>query len=252
MWPASSSPASSWRKCPAPWIIGWSMPWAPRICSRKIGRHRAGDRIAVAEGHQHRRRAVPTAPPRRARLASAAGIVRAWSAPAGHRPRARAVGVVGERRVVGRAHLGGHRAAGSRTATNRPTSTLGRPGSPCGTATRSRAWRSHRSAGRCWRRRRGEAVRVLGDQPQPDQPAPVLADQGDAAQVEDVEGQRAHPLDVAGVGVVLAARSACRSGRIRPDRDRSTRCPAATRIGIILRYRKDQVGSPCSSSTGSA
>ena len=48
----------------------------------------------------------------------------------------------------------------------------------------------------------GEAVGVLGRHPEPHQAAPVLADEGDVVQVELVEEGRAHPLDVAGVGVV--------------------------------------------------
>jgi hypothetical protein len=43
---------------------------------------------------------------------------------------------------------------------------------------------------------------MLGEQAQPDQTAPVLADDGDAAQVQHVEGERAHPLDVPRVAVV--------------------------------------------------
>ena len=43
---------------------------------------------------------------------------------------------------------------------------------------------------------------MLGEQAKPDQPAPVLADQGDVAQVEVVEDQLAGPLDQPGVGVV--------------------------------------------------
>ena len=56
-----------------------------------------------------------------------------------------------------------------------------------------------------------EAVGVLGDQPQPDQPAPVLADQRDPGQVEGVEDQRAHPADVPRVGVVAAGRGLVRA-----------------------------------------
>ena len=68
-----------------------------------------------------------------------------------------------------------------------------------------------------------EPLRVLGRQPQPDQPAPVLADEGDLAQVEDVEHQGPHPLDVAGVAVVLDAGRLVRAaeadqvGRDRPQ-----------------------------------
>ena len=50
----------------------------------------------------------------------------------------------------------------------------------------------------------GETLGVLAHQAQADQAAPVLADQGDPSQVEPVEEQLAHPLDVAGKGVVAA------------------------------------------------
>jgi hypothetical protein len=46
---------------------------------------------------------------------------------------------------------------------------------------------------------------VLSHQAQPDQAAPVLADQRDVLQVERVEERGAHPLDVPRVGVVLVA-----------------------------------------------
>ena len=45
---------------------------------------------------------------------------------------------------------------------------------------------------------------MLADQAQADEPAPVLADQRDVGQVEPVEEQLAHPLDVTGEGVVGA------------------------------------------------
>ena len=47
-----------------------------------------------------------------------------------------------------------------------------------------------------------EPVGVLGHQSQPEQPAPVLAEQGHLVQVEVVQDQLTHPLDVAGEGVV--------------------------------------------------
>jgi hypothetical protein len=52
---------------------------------------------------------------------------------------------------------------------------------------------------------------VLGQQAQPQQPAPVLADQRHVGQVEAVEQDRPQPLDVARVGVVLD-----RGGLVRP------------------------------------
>src|SRR5664280_2775651 len=50
----------------------------------------------------------------------------------------------------------------------------------------------------------GEPVRVLGNQPQPDEAAPVLADQGHLGQLEVVEEEAPHPLHVAGEGVLGA------------------------------------------------
>src|SRR3954447_10202320 len=43
---------------------------------------------------------------------------------------------------------------------------------------------------------------MLGYEAQPDQPTPVLTDQSDAGEVEDVERHGAHPLDVPRIGVV--------------------------------------------------
>ena len=44
---------------------------------------------------------------------------------------------------------------------------------------------------------------MFGHQPQPEQPAPVLTEQRHVVQVEVVQDQLAHPLDVAREGVVL-------------------------------------------------
>lgn len=63
-----------------------------------------------------------------------------------------------------------------------------------------------------------------------------------------VEGQRVHPFDVAGVGVVGGLGGLV--GAPKPTRSGATaRSPAAVSTGIILRYRNDQLGSPCSNST---
>ena len=43
---------------------------------------------------------------------------------------------------------------------------------------------------------------MLGDESEPDEPAPVLADEGDLAEVETLE-HGTHPVDVALVGVVV-------------------------------------------------
>jgi hypothetical protein len=63
---------------------------------------------------------------------------------------------------------------------------------------------------------------VQRHQAQADQATPVLAEEGDAAQVEPVEQRLAHPLDVPGVGVVgllrglVAAADADQVGRDHP------------------------------------
>ena len=48
-----------------------------------------------------------------------------------------------------------------------------------------------------------ESVRVLGDEAQADQATPVLPDERDAAQIQDVLDEVPGPLDLPGVGVVL-------------------------------------------------
>ena len=47
-----------------------------------------------------------------------------------------------------------------------------------------------------------ESGRVLSNQAESDQPAPILADEGDLAQVEVVKDQFASPVDQPGVGIV--------------------------------------------------
>ena len=47
---------------------------------------------------------------------------------------------------------------------------------------------------------------MLGHQPQADEPTPVLADKGQAGEVEPVEERFAHPVDVALVRVLGAGR----------------------------------------------
>jgi len=60
---------------------------------------------------------------------------------------------------------------------------------------------------------------MLGGQPQPDQPTPVLADQGDPVQVHDVEDQFPYPFDMARVAVVLDASRLV--GTTEPDQVRA-------------------------------
>ena len=162
------------------------------------------------------------------------------------------VRLVRERRVVGGAHR--RRTVGRRQPawTNRPMSSVG---ALC-TAARNWCQISGMSMSPVGRpvfaaTMPREPVGVLGGQAQADQAAPVLADERDAAQVEHVEGERAHPLDVAGVGVVLDRGRLVRAAeadQVRRDRAQPGRRPAP---GSSCRYRNDQDGSPCSSSTGS-
>ena len=81
---------------------------------------------------------------------------------------------------------------------------------------------------------RGEPVGVLGDQAQPDQPAPVLADQRHVAQVEHVEAPARAPTRRAGRSVWSAGRGrlvraaeADQVGRDGPQA-RARRAPAIT------------------------
>jgi hypothetical protein len=80
----------------------------------------------------------------------------------------------------------------------------------------------------------GEALGVLADQAQADQPAPVLAHQRDVGQVEPVEEQLAHPLDVAGEGVVGALGRLVRSAEA-DQVGRHDLQPGPVSTGIILR-----------------
>ena len=60
---ASSSPRSSWRKCPPPMIVVCGWPFAPAIRSLRLRSAPFGDGVAVAEGAQEgpveRRQAHP-------------------------------------------------------------------------------------------------------------------------------------------------------------------------------------------------
>jgi hypothetical protein len=80
-------------------------------------------------------------------------------------------------------------------------------------------------------------------------PTPVLPDEGDAGEVEGLERKRLDPGDMASacmVGQVRGLVEAAEADEIRGDRPQA----GGARIGMTLRYRNDQVGSPCRSSTG--
>ena len=86
---------------------------------------------------------------------------------------------------------------------------------------------------------------------QADEPAPVLAHEGDVGEVERFE-PLGHPGDVRGVGVVRLRRRACRTDRSRRGRGRRRGGPRRRSTGIMWRYRYDHEGSPCMHSTGDA
>ena len=198
---ASSGPASSCRKCPALAITGCSRPAAPGIVRCRIGpiapvigsRSENATSIGVGTGGER-------LPGRAVRLARR--VVGTVGHEPGHRPRAGLERLVRERRVVRGAGLVGQRphAAGLHEPADvecrRVLDGLAEPVPHLGhvdVAGGQPGVGGHDA---------GEAVGMLGGQAQPDQAAPVLADQRDRAQVEDVEGERAHPLDVLRVAVV--------------------------------------------------
>src|ERR1700687_2578326 len=174
------------------------------------GGHGAGDVIAVAECHQHRcrtfRQCLPGRPIGRPRR-----VIGGCRYQARHGARAGAVGVVRERSVVSRAHGVRHRPPAARL--DEPADLNCRH--PLDGAAEAPPDLGHGQiaagqAGVGYHDAR-EAVRMFGGQSPPDEPAPVLADQRHPPQVQDVERQRAHPLDVAGVAVVLAPGGLVRS-----------------------------------------
>ena len=221
----SSSPASSWRKWPAFGDRG--VVEAARRRGRAAGGSASiasGDRVGVAEGGEERLLPRRRAPPRRPvglrwpgrRAGSAPG----WASP-GRRP-------CSPRSGNGASYAARTSSVIPRTqpaATSRPMSST----SAFSTALRNIhqiSGMSKSPVGQPGVRRHHarEPVGVLGHQAQPDQPAPVLADQRHLVQVEVVEGQLAHPLDVPRERVVRQSRAACRTARTRPGPARRTGC----------------------------
>ena len=246
---ASSSPRSSCRKCPPPAIVVCGWPCAPGIRAWKMRVGAARDRVAVAEGGEERLRPAPQHLPGRA-VRRARRDRRAWSARAsgtGARPPCSARRETARRRprppraaassgaaALARCRPTGTPAISARTAASARNAVAG-VSSPVGRKVLAATTRAKRSG-------------CSADEPQPDQAAPVLADQRDVAQVERVE-HRAHPVDVALVGVVLARGGlvgAAEADQVGGDAAVARR-PSST--GIILRYRYDHDGSPCSSRT---
>ncbi len=212
---ANSSPLSSCRKCPPPTIVvcGWPLVPGTRASSTRSAPAVIG--IAVAERAQER----------------PVELLEGASRPRGWRPRpdrrggsgtsmrelacAFLVRLVRERGVVGRDHLGAEARSRSRRSTMRPSGTRAPPARTSARRGTHHPGCCRRSARRYWLQPLGETVRVLADQAQPDQTAPVLTHQRDPGQVEVIEQHGPHPFDVARVGVVAALRRLVRAAE--PD-----------------------------------
>ena len=200
---ASSSPQSSWRKCPPPTIVVWGCPCAPAMPLLEVAVRSPGDGVAVAEcaqeGPVERGQALPGGD-----VGVVGRVVRPRRHEHGELARSRLVGLVGERRVVGGLHLGRQglgAPAPDDAAGGELVDLLGEllPGEE--RIPRIRVARGQEGVGR---NDAGEPIGVLADEAQADEPAPVLAHERDGTQIEPIEEQLAHPFDMAGERVVDA------------------------------------------------
>ena len=207
--PAGSARRRRWSGAPG--------PRAPGMRSRRIGAIAAGDRVAVAERAEERllarRERLPGG-----RLAARGRVVRRVGTRSGHGPRAALYASSGNGASYAARTSAATRAAAG--GTSRPMSSSSAFWTACGTATRSRACRSRRSAGRCWRRPPGRTGRGARRPGGARSARPSPGRQRDVAQVEVVEHQLPQPLDVAGVGVV--GRCGGLSERPKPTRSGAT------------------------------
>ena len=166
------------------------------------GRHRAGDRVPVAERHQEG--LVPGGQLAPGGPVGLRGRVvgRRWDQP-GHGPDRGGVGRIREWRLVGGQDLGRER--GLAAGLHQPGYAQRRSGAD--DLPEPQPDFRHRlvTGGQpgVGRHHPGEPVRVLGHQPQADQAAPVLPDQGQRVQIEPVEGKRADPFHVPRVAVII-------------------------------------------------
>jgi len=165
------------------------------------GRHTAGDRVAVAERDQKRPVPGGELAPGRA-VGRRRRVIRACRDQVRHRPHGGGEGLIRERRVVGGQHLRRQR---------RPAAGLHQPGNAqrgrCpDDLTEPQPDLGHRLVAGGQPGVGGHHARepagVLGHQPQPDQPAPVLPDERQPAQVKLAEGESTDPLHVPFVRVV--------------------------------------------------
>ena len=215
---ASAGPLSSWRKWPAPAMVGWSWPRVPGTSARK--RASAPLVMGSASLKAQRKGLSNVLSTSQARPVGVGGRVvgLGW---------ARARGTGGplpcrSRRGRGRRRRRPPRRDGDEVhpaATIRPTGSSGASWekrcqamkaspmsvSPVGSPVLAATTRRKRSGCSATRRK-------------PDEAAPVLAHDGDARQVEFVEERGPHPFDVAGVGVVASV------GRL-------VRAPEADQVG---------------------
>ena len=231
---ASSSPQSSWRKWPPPTIVVWGCPLAPAIRSLRL--RSAPLVMGSLSLKAHRKgRSKAARPTQAATLASWAGSSGRDGTSSGNCAGPRLVGLVGERRVVGRLDLGRHglgAPAADDAAGREHVDLLGEllPGEE-GVAGIGVA-RRQEGVGRD---DPGEALGVLADQAQADEPAPVLADQRDVRAGR--AGRRAARASTRRDGrrCSRCARLGL-SDRPKPTRSGATICsPAPVRTGIILR-----------------
>ena len=185
--------------------------------------HASGDRVGVAERGEER--PVPLAQRGPGEPVGRGGrVVGPGRHQGGHRPGADLALLGRERRVVRRPDLVGHpahAAGGDQPADVEHLGLLDR------VAEHPPDLRHVEVAGReagVGRDHAREPVGVLGHQPQPEQPAPVLADQGHVAQVEVVEDAARASTRRAGRRCGPPAPAACPTARTRPGRAPRTGC----------------------------
>ena len=207
---ARSSPLSSWRKWPASVMVVWFWPDAPghQIAEEPSAPWVMGS--SIAERAQERLVELaedlprpPVGVGRRDRRGATGTSTGNWRAPSLYDSS-------GNGRVVGRDHLG--REVGHASAAH--DASHGQRGHLLGEFLPGQEGLAHvqvagGQAG-VGRHHPPEPVGMLGHEAQADEATPVLADEGDVGQLELVEERGAHPLHVAGIGVV-----ATRAGLVR-------------------------------------
>ncbi len=216
----SRSPASSCRKWPAPVSTGWSMPAAPGTVRLSTGAIDRGDRIAIAKRHQERLGPGGQAPPGRP-VSLRGRVVRGCRHQLRHGPDRRREARVGERRLIG----GDDRRRKRRLAAGLHQPRHAQRGRGPDDLTEAQPDLGHRvvPGGQpgVGRDHPGEPVRMFRHQAQADQAAPVLPDDGQAAQVKMIKRERPDPLHVTREAVIADVGWLVRPaepGQVRGDR----------------------------------